>query len=151
MLGKEHATDLEALLFFHPQQGRFRRNIITSVEKYGSPKIIERHGGLRIQLQSLEDVQTLYAVVQDREETELVGAMVYSRTEGGTLEILHIVVKPEYTVRGEKADEGLTFLLVDELCRIGRKIQGIHSVRLAYQRGRVIVKQIQKAGSQSAP
>jgi len=129
-LGKEHADELEELLFFHPQQGRFRRNIIASVEKHGSPTVIERNGGLRIQLQMLQDVQTLYALARDGERQQLAGALVYTRTEPQTLEILHIVVKDEYTMTGKQADGGLTFLLIEELCRIGRMIQGILFVRL---------------------
>ena len=141
-LGKEHADELEALLFFHPQQDRFRRNIIASVEKYGSPRIIETNGNLRIQLQLLQDVQSLYALARNGEDQELAGALVYTRPEAQTLEILHIVVKDDYTLNGRQADRGLTFLLIEELCRIGRMIRGIHFVRLAYDRGRVILKSV---------
>jgi hypothetical protein len=144
MLGPEHADELEELLFFHPQQGRFRRNITASVEKYGSPRIVEKNGGLRIQLRLLEDVQTLYAVAREDDWQELAGALVYTRTEPRTLEILHIVVKDEYTLQGKRSEQGLTFLLIEELCRIGRMIQGIQFVSLAYDRGRVILKQVQE-------
>jgi hypothetical protein len=142
ILGTKHADELEKLLFFHPQQGRIRRNISESVEKYGSPRIIEKNSGLRIELPLLEDVQTLYALVRNRGRQELVGALVYTRTEARTLEILHIVVKDEYTLSGKHADQELTFLFIEELCRIGRMIQGIHFVRLAYDRGRVFVKKL---------
>lgn len=141
LLAPGYSEDLENLLFFHPQQGRFRRNIIASVEKYGSPRIVERNGGLRIQLQFLEDVQTLYGIAREGENEELAGTLIYTRT-GQTLEILHIVVKDEYTMRGAQVDLGLTFMMIEELCRIGRMIQGIHFVRLAYERGGVILKQV---------
>jgi hypothetical protein len=142
ILGTKHANELEELLFFHPHQGRFRRNIIASVERHGSPRISQQGGRLRIQLQFLEDVQSLYAVARTGQDEELVGVLVYTRIEPATLEILHIVVKDEYTLFGKHAQHGLTFRFIEELCRIGRMIRGIRFVRLAYDRGRVILTKI---------
>jgi hypothetical protein len=149
MLGEHYAEALETLLFFHPQQGRFRRDITDSVERHGSPRIICQNGGLRIQLPKLQDVQTLYALTGETESRELVGAMIYTRTDEETIEILHLVVQDDYTARGKNAREGLAFLLVEELCRVGLRIRGVRNVRLAYDRGQVILKQIQVAAPQT--
>ncbi|HZR21629.1 MAG TPA: hypothetical protein VFE51_30380 [Verrucomicrobiae bacterium] len=149
-LGKEHAEELEKLLFFHPQQGRFRRNIIANVERHGSPKIIESDRSLRIQLQLLAHVQSLYALALNGARQELVGALVYTRPEAQTLEILHLVVRAEYTLFGSQANRGLTFLLIEELCRIGRMIRGVHFVRLPYSRGKLTLKAV-RGRAQLAP
>ena len=140
LLDKRNLDDLEQLLYFHPQQERFRQNIIACVEKYGSPQIIERDGGLRIQLELLKDVQTLYAIAQNGKTKNLAGAVVYTRLPDGDLEIVHIVVKDEYTMKGKNAKNEVTSMLIEEVCRIARRIHGVHSVRLAYNRGRIIVK-----------
>jgi hypothetical protein len=141
VLEQQYACELEDLLFFHPHQGRFRRDIRASVEKYGSPKIVVKNNRLRVQLSLLEDVQTLYAIKVVGEELGLIGTVIYGRTEPKVIEILHIVVKEEYTYQGQHGSEGLTFFLIDELCRIASRIKGVSSVRLAYDKGRIIVKQ----------
>lgn len=140
LLGKRHADALEQLLYFHPQQSRFREDIIASVERYGSPRIVESNGGLRIQLELLGDVQSLYAMAERGKTRRLVGAVVYTRASGGVLEVLHIVVKDEFTIQGRNAKNEVTAILIEEVCRIARQIQGVHSVRLAYDRGSIVVK-----------
>ncbi len=149
MLGAHYAEALETLLFFHSQQGRFRRSIVDSVERHGSPRIMKQNGGLRVQLPKLQDVQTLYALAGGAERAELVGAMVYTRSDERTIEILHLVVQDEYTARGQKSEAGVTFLLVEELCRVGRRIRGVQFVRLAYDRGQVVLKQIRTTTPQT--
>ncbi len=136
LLDAGYAAALEDLLFSHPHQGRFRSNIIDSVERYGSPSVALRNGGLRIELPRLTDVQALYALV----DKELIGIIVYTRTPNAALEVLHIVVREDYTFNGVNANVGIAVELVDAICSVGHQIQGIQSVRLAYNRGTVILK-----------
>lgn len=140
LLGEEHRDDLEQMLFFHPQQGRFRRNIIDSVAKYGTPQLVEQQGGLRVHLPGLPDVQSLYAVSTDQPKPKLLGAVVFTRTAADELEILHIVGRHEHTFSGSHGTDSVAFPLVGELCRIARRVKGIHAVRLAYDRGKMIIR-----------
>ena len=59
-LHSEHRDALENLIFLHPQQPRFREDIISSIEKFGSPKNTELTSGLNICLPKLPEAQTLY-------------------------------------------------------------------------------------------
>ncbi len=118
-LVRHHFGDLDAILFSHLQQGRFYRGIVKIAERYGQPAIVERNGGLRIQLERLEDVQTLYAVVRGGEAEELVGVIVYTRSTDGVLEILHCAVKGEYAMRGPKGNLEVMSRLMEELRGIG--------------------------------
>jgi predicted GNAT family acetyltransferase len=139
-LDKTHRDELEELMFFHPEQGRFASNILRAVEQHGSPRVTECEGKLRIELPSITGVQTLFAVMQDIAQLELVGVVVYTRTSAGVIEILHIAVKDEYTGHGPRSDQQVAFSLIQELCRIARQIRGVHSVQLAYKRNRVLLK-----------
>lgn len=149
LLGTRHADDLEQLLYYHPQQSRFRQNIIASLEQYGSPRIVEINGGLRIQLELLKEVQTLYAIAQDGKGKDLAGVVVYTRAQDGNLEVVHIVVKDEFTLQGKYAKVEVASMLIEAVCRIAHQIQGVHSVRLAYDRGRIVVKPIQGSSSKT--
>lgn len=148
LLDLRYTAALEELLFAHPDQGRFRRTILDSVERYGSPKVVLQNGGLRIQLPRIEDTQALFALL----ENELVGALVYTRTSSGVLEIMHIVVKAAFTYRGNQAGDEVSFQLVDAVCRVGQRIRGVDSVRLAYKQGQVLLlstKQNSRATSET--
>jgi hypothetical protein len=75
--------------------------------------------------------------------------MIYTRTDEEAIEIPHLVVQDDYTTRGKNAGEGLAFLLVEELCRVGRRIRGVPNVRFAYDPVQVILKPIQVAAPQT--
>ncbi|MCX6907817.1 MAG: hypothetical protein NTY01_07220 [Verrucomicrobia bacterium] len=60
----------------------------------------------------------------------------------GVLDVLHCAGKEEYTLRGEKSEMEVMFRSMEELRRIGRRVQRIHSVRLDYDRGRVVLKPV---------
>ena len=127
-------------MFQHPQQGRFRETILDCIEQFGVPRVVEQNGGLRIALAGHTEVQTLYAVMDG--SPELVGAVVYTRNTADELAVLHIAVKNIYTAKGPRADQMVTFALLEELCRVARHIKGVHGVRLAYARGQSILKTV---------
>jgi hypothetical protein len=85
-------------------------------------------------------VQTLYALAHSSLSEKLVGAVVFTRIASDMLEILHIVVRPEFACGGEQAHQGLALQLIDEACRVGRQIAGVKAILLAYNRGKVILK-----------
>jgi hypothetical protein len=58
------------------------------------------------------------------------------------MDILHIAVREEYTIPGGRCENSVAFLLFEELCHIGRQVKGIHAIRLAYDRGKVIVRSL---------
>lgn len=140
ILAKDHRGELEELMFFHPQQERFASSIVNTIETYGSPRVVEKEGQLRIALQGVTEVQTVYAVMEGLLQRELVGVVVFTRTNNNNLEVLFIVVKDEYTQTGSKSGRQVTLLLIQELCRIARQIRGIHSVQIGYRRVKTYLK-----------
>ena len=138
-LDKTHRAELEELIFFHPQQGRFASSLISTIAEQGAPRIIEQAGKLRIEIPRIQDVQTLYAIIGDALQWELVGMVAYTRIHHDELTILHIAVKDEYTAQGPKGDQLVAHHLIEEICRIGHRIQGIKGVRLAYRRGKTLL------------
>lgn len=142
VLGKSHREQLEELMFFHPQQGRFRDTILECIESFGLPRIVVENGRLRIALAERIDVQTLYAVLEDSSQSELVGTVVYTRHPSDELLILHIAIKEAYTGHGPHADRMITFAVLDAVCNVARQIKGVNRVRLAYARGQAVVKTV---------
>jgi hypothetical protein len=140
LLQPAYREALEGLLFLHPQQGRFRDTILDAIEAHGVPRVVERDGGLRVEVAGQTSVQTLYVLWAAAHGCELVGAVVYTRNLEEELEIVHIAVKQDYTARGARASEGVTVALVEELCRVACRIRGVRGVRLAYSRQRAVLR-----------
>ena len=147
VLDQTHRSELEELIFFHPQQGRFASSLVSTIAEQGAPRIIEQAGKLRIEIPRIPDVQTLYAIVTGAVEWELVGMVAYTRRIPAELTILHIAVKDEYTLHGAKGDQLVACHLLEELQRIGHRIQGIHGVQLAYRRDKTLLTTLRPVSS----
>jgi len=134
-LAPSRRRELEELMFMHPQQRRFRETIVNCIDEFGIPKVVEQDGGLRVSLTSQTEVQSLYALLQDTDTEILAGAVIYTRKPADEITVLHIAVKNEFTVNGERTDLMVTFRLLETVAAIARRIQGVRGVRLAYSRG----------------
>ena len=132
----EYREDLETLMFFNPQQHRVMPAIVESIEKYGTPTVIERDGLLRIHVEGLPGAQTLFAIEKSSRRARPVGVMVYMRTDPQTIVLLHIGVLEEYSVNGTHADTMLALDLMHRLRVIARTIKGIQQIVTMYGKGR---------------
>lgn len=138
-------------MFFHPQQGRFTSSLISTIEQQGSPRVVEQDGKLRIEVPRLQGVQTLYAFIESELQSELVGVVAYTRSTADELTVLHIAVKDEYTARGPKEDQMVACQLLEELRRIGHRIQGIKNIRLVYRHSKTLLTTLPPCVSATEP
>jgi hypothetical protein len=106
------------------------------VEIYGTPNIIQDQGKLRIFLENLPEVQSLFAFDEGDGSRNLIGVMVYVRQDTETFLVIHLGVHDIYSSVGERADEVLIIKFINELKRIARKIKGIKKINLLYGRGK---------------
>jgi hypothetical protein len=138
LIPSDYRDELEQLFFFNSQQATHRSSIVRSVEKYGSPRLVERLGGLRIEIPRAAEAQTLYAIADAPQGPLLAGVVVYTRFSNDELEILHMAV--DSTEGPDSIGKPVARILVEELCRIARRVKGIRSIRLPYERGRLRVE-----------
>jgi hypothetical protein len=133
VLGCRYYDALEALMFFNPQQGKFRNVVSQLVERYGNPKIVEDHSLLRLQIGSDSLTQTLFCL--DRpEKGNLIGAIVYVREPIEHLAIIHLAVTKDYSIAGRYADRLLFLRLIEKVKEIGGRIKGIETIEILYDR-----------------
>lgn len=131
----EHHEALEQLFYFHPEQNYFHEDIWEQVLKSGSPKIITNEEYLSIQLPKLLDAQILFALDKSAMKAILVGVMIFNRADTESLEMLHIAVLPQFTHSANGGHAPIAVMLVNELCRIAKRIRGVKQIQLAYNRG----------------
>ena len=122
---------VEALLYFNSQQSRAHEGIQYSIKRFGVPKIVEMNSGLTIGLDSHE-TQTIFAYDLQDENKGPMGVVVFLRDSSSSLGIVHIAVHPDFAHGGVHAPCGLTFQLIDEVKKVGRRIKGIEQVLFFY-------------------
>ena len=125
-LKPEYSEELERLLFFNPGQQDALAAIMDSVDNFGSPSVYTDNGVLRVKVEKLDEVQTLYAMDDDM----LVGVLVYSRVLLDCLTVLHIAVDEAYSVHGNNASNMLVMRMLELLRKNARLIKGVKTIRL---------------------
>jgi hypothetical protein len=133
VLHPRYHSDLEALMFFNPQQSKVRNAVSQLVERYGNPKIIEEKGLLRFQIGSPSICQTLFCFDR-QDEGELIGAVVYIREHQEHLAIVHLAVKADYSFAGCYRDRQLVLHLIQKVRSVGARIKGVKFVEILYER-----------------
>jgi hypothetical protein len=97
VLAPERQPELEALLFFNPNQHRVREKIVSAIEEFGIPRISLESDRLRVQLDGTE-VQTLFAIAHEPRGDRLAGVAIYTRADARTFLLLHLAVSEEYSI-----------------------------------------------------
>src|SRR5215467_8629255 len=94
VLRSEYRDDLEALIFFNPQQERVEAAVIQCIEKYGKLGIAVDGELLRVRVEGLADIQSLFAFdgAESQATDRLVGLIVYVRPNLETIVVLHVAV-----------------------------------------------------------
>ncbi len=128
---------LEDLLFFNPQQHRVRDGILESLEKFGQPRLEESADGLSVRV-GRQEAQTLFAYDRDRRAADPVGLVVFIRTSGTDISIMHVAVHPDYSLHGRYKGVGLGATLVEKVKEIASRIVGIKRIVFFYRQEVVI-------------
>ena len=133
-LALEYRDDLETLLFFNPLQKRLMSRIQNSIRDYGVPMIIEDRDWLRVKVEGLPGVQTLYAMdapAIPAGKAQLAGVMIYSRIDTASMALIHVAVKEQYSFTGG-GEAMLVPAFVDRLRQIGKALRGVQFIQLKY-------------------
>ena len=125
-LDPEYSEELEQLMFFNPGQQAALATIMDSVETVGSPSLYIDDGHLRVKVEKLDGVQTLYTLDGEK----LVGVIIYSRTRHEYLTVIHIAVNHDYSSDGKFAGKMLVMRMLELLRKNARRINGIKSIRV---------------------
>ena len=126
ILKPEFGEELEQLIFFNPGQRTIHADIVASIEKFGAPSVYIDSGCLRVKVEKLDEVQTLFALDGDT----LAGVLVYSRVLFEHLTVIYIAVDQEYSSHGKFAQEMLVMRMFELLRDSARRIKGVESIRI---------------------
>ena len=134
LLNQIYGDDLERLMFFNPGQNAMHDAIVDSVEKFGSPYILVIDGHLRVNVEKLNEVQTLFAL----EDDQLVGILIYFRFSTESLTVIHIAVDDDFSSRGKFSRNMLVLRMLDLLRKIARRISGVNNIQILYGGNRTL-------------
>jgi ribosomal protein S18 acetylase RimI-like enzyme len=134
---RECRSALEELLFFNPSQHKVRQGIITSLEKFGQPRLEEIPAGLSVRVGNHE-AQTLFAFDRDRRAPDPIGVVVFLRTSPEEIAIMHVAVHPDYALQGKHKGVGLGVTLLEKVKEIAARIVGVKRIIFFYRQEVVI-------------
>jgi hypothetical protein len=133
-ISPEHRAALEDLLFFNSRQHRVLDGIKYSIERYGAPEIIEREGSLRIEVPTLAEVQSLFAVRD--EDGKPVAVAVFAREAPDRFVVLHVGVLADHDSANQETECRLLLRLLHEVRHAARRVRGVEKVELLYGKAR---------------
>jgi hypothetical protein len=126
----EHRRTLERLLYFNGCQERVARGIADVVDRFGPPVIQPEGEWLRVKVEGLPDVQSLFAV---HTTTGLpIGVAVYVRADLENVTVLHLGLSEEYCSGGEREGFNLLLRLMREIRRSSRRVKGVRRFSVLY-------------------
>ena len=125
-LTPKYGEELERLMFFNPGQQTTLAAIMDSLERFGPPSVYADGGCLRVRVEKLDEVQTLFAMDGDT----LVGVLVYSRILLERLTVIHIAVDQDYSSHGKFAPSMLVMRMLELLRNSARRIKGVETIRI---------------------
>ncbi len=131
-LPAEHHHQLEALLFFNGRQDRVRHGIVTAIDRYGPPEIVNDGNALRVRVGGPSEAQCLFALEREGKVSRPVGLILYVRDSFERITVLHLVVAEAYAAGGPHAKYNLLLRLVQAVKRVARCTSGIRHVELIY-------------------
>ncbi|HJS21606.1 MAG TPA: hypothetical protein VJ764_03040 [Steroidobacteraceae bacterium] len=134
-LGDEHRAALEELLFFNRLQSAVRTRIVATIERYGMPKVVARDRLLRIELDGVAEVQSLFALAPTGSSPGPIGVAVFLREGEERFVIVHVGVAEQFSATGERASDHVFFHLLNAIRDAARRTRGVRSIDLFYGQG----------------
>ena len=128
-LNREDLDALEQLFYFNPNQWKLRESVETAVKQFGTPRITNCDGSLRMILPDIGEAQTLY-LYESGPKHILTGVVVYIREEH-LLRVLFWALHPDYTFRS-KPQSYLLLKMVDALKSSAKRIVGIKMITFRF-------------------
>jgi hypothetical protein len=127
VLSPDHRDELERLLFFNQNQDKAREDLPLLIQRYGMAHVKVADDRLRVVLDSSPPPQALYVLEQSDGRDRLVGVTVYLR-EQDTLSLVVAAVAEDYAGASADREQPLVKKMVDAMCDIARRVNGITSV-----------------------
>jgi hypothetical protein len=124
---------VEALFFFNTRQGDSAQGILATVERTGTPAIVEREGRVWIGVPS-GNMQCLFACDTSLDPPRPVGVVLYGRPAPDVIWISHLAVDPAFTSSSSNRWSGLGGILVEKVQGIACRIKGVRRIQLPYRR-----------------
>jgi hypothetical protein len=128
-LNEEDVEALEELFYFNPNQWKLRESVEAAVSQFGTPRITNCGGKLRMILPDVGEAQTLYLYKSGRKHI-LAGVVVYIRQEQ-LLRVLFWALHPDYTF-STNPDNYLLLKMVDALKDTAKRIVGVQMISFRF-------------------
>jgi hypothetical protein len=129
-----YLEDLKNLFYFNENQYRIREDIVTVIEMFGTPSIVQKNGLLRVALDSHFEPQAVFVLENEKPNAQLIGVFVYVRDTPDNIALTYISVDMEYSSSGKYADKMLPVKMFGQMRRIASVIKGVETLTVFFNR-----------------
>lgn len=129
-LREEFRGELEALLFFSPDQGHCTKWISNSVGLYGVPRIRTAGGLLRASLAKVPWAQSLFALEHEPLHDRLVGTVIYARDRQERITVAYLAVAHDHVMSAALKDVPLAIQLCSRVMDVAERISGVTALQI---------------------
>lgn len=133
-ISSDFKEQLASLLFFNIEQRNVAEGIIASIEKYGLPHIEDDSNKLKVSVEKVQEIQSIFAYDESAGSKDLVGVMLFFRETEDCVTLLHIAVKENYTFRTSQGESLLAVELLFKLKDIARHLKKVEYLSIYYQK-----------------
>ncbi len=137
----DYRSQVERLFFFNSEQSRRSREIEDAVERYGEPRLIIENGLIHMGLSKTENCSTLFGLYSLDESGVVLGLVIFSRPSIAVVEMIHIAVLEDCSMRGHLSGEFVTMRLVGRLIEDCRKLKNVETLVLPYSSRTLQIRQ----------
>ena len=132
VLASSFRDELERIVFFNPEQSLVTGPLLTSIQRYGIPSVVEDDHGLRFSVKAFGLLQTLYAFDDDEEGARLAGVAMFTRPRRTSIVIIHLAAHEDYTAKGKWSNASVVGHLVAAIRAASLRTRGVRTLRIPY-------------------
>lgn len=134
----ELLEDLQQLFFFHPNQKKYRKQIVSAIEKYGKPEIKMEENKVSIWLANLAINQQSIMVFDKLNPHKILAVLIYVK-EGQLIKIIHIAIQSDLNEIYHEADLAVLTEIMELFKAMVSKMKEVFLIQFEYSKLQIAI------------
>ncbi|MCG9881077.1 MAG: hypothetical protein MH472_10810 [Bacteroidia bacterium] len=130
--------DLQQLFFFHPNQKKYRKQIVSAIEKYGKPEIKMEENKVSIWLANLAINQQSIMVFDKLNPHKILAVLIYVK-EGQLIKIIHIAIQSDLNEIYHEADLAVLTEIMELFKAMVSKMKEVFLIQFEYSKLQIAI------------
>jgi len=134
----ELLEDLQQLFFFHPNQKKYRKQIVSAIEKYGKPEIKMEENKVSIWLANLAINQQSIMVFDKLNPHKILAVLIYVK-EDQLIKIIHMAIQSDLNEIYHEADMAVLTEIMELFKAMVSKMKEVTLIQFEYSKLQIAI------------